>query len=627
MRRFSLLTGLILINLSVPALHAQRGAGVGRAGGEGGPPGPNRNVLIVPGERHGTSVFALANYPEVKPLVPGQIDWKHYHTSAEIEEFMRKWAQQYPDLIDLYSVGKSFGGRDIWQMTLTNKKTGAHTDKPAAFFEGGRHSGEISSTESVFYLMWYLLENYEKDASIKTLLDTKTIYLKPLNNPDGSDMYRLTAQSNRSSVRPQDNDGDGLLDEDPCEDIDGDGHCRQMRKFVGMGNGTFVVDTADKSGRMMRGVGQGRGDYMMYPEGWDNDGDGRMNEDGIGGLDLHRNYPANWRPEREATGRGWTQFGAGEYPTSEPETRAVVLWVLTHPNIGVANSMDTSVPMHLRGPSTCEQTECMFPADLKHYLHFDSVGLSITKYPWAGDVYRTYATRGGRNPITGEEPDPQPLFGHGPDFGYFHLGAIWYGDEIWNGGREKDYNNDGNIDNYEVLRFCDEEFQGTCYQKWTKANHPTLGEVEVGGYNPKFFSQNSPPQALERWAGNQAMFNLYMAKSLPQVEITDVVVAPARAARDSATHELRVTVRNSGRLPTALEQAKRVKMVRPDNLTIRGGGATRMVGRAPEFWLNGGETKVVTLRVRAGASDADRALSVRLSSTRGGVATRDVRLN
>src|SRR5688500_20280985 len=91
-----------------------------------------------------------------------------------------------------------------------------------------------------------------------TLLDTKTIYLKPLNNPDGSDMYRLTAQSNRSSVRPQDNDNDGLLDEDPCEDIDGDGHCRQMRKFVGMGNGTFVVDTADKSGRMMRGVGQGR---------------------------------------------------------------------------------------------------------------------------------------------------------------------------------------------------------------------------------------------------------------------------------------------------------------------------------------------------------------------------------
>ncbi|HEX6314897.1 MAG TPA: M14 family zinc carboxypeptidase, partial [Gemmatimonadaceae bacterium] len=150
MRRVPFIAGLALINLAAPTLLAQRGGGGGRGGGEGGQAGPNRNVLVVPGERHGTSVFALTNYPEVKPLVPGQIDWQHYHTSAEIEEFMHKWAQQYPDLVDLYVVGKSFGGRDIWQMTLTNKKTGAHTDKPAAFFEGGRHSGEISSTESVF---------------------------------------------------------------------------------------------------------------------------------------------------------------------------------------------------------------------------------------------------------------------------------------------------------------------------------------------------------------------------------------------------------------------------------------------------------------------------------------------
>jgi hypothetical protein len=133
---------------------------------------------------------------------------------------------------------------------------------------------------------------------------------------------------------------------------------------------------------------------------------------------------------------------------------------------------------------------------------------------------------------------------------------------------------------------------------------------------------------LEKWARNQAMFNLYMAQSLPQVEITNVAVAPARAARDSATHELRVTVRNSGRLPTALEQAKRVKMVRPDNLTLRAasGSTTRIVGRAPEFWLSGGESRVITLRVRAGANPADQAFSLRLSSTRGGVVNRDVRL-
>jgi hypothetical protein len=152
-----------------------------------------------------------------------------------------------------------------------------------------------------------------------------------------------------------------------------------MRKFVGAGKGTHVVDTMDAKGRLMRAVGMGNGDYLMFPEGIDNDKDGRINEDGVGGLDLHRNYPYNWRPMTEATGRGYTQFGAGEYPLSEPETRAVFLWQVAHPNISVTNSMDTQVPMHLRGPSTCEESECVFPSDLKLLQHFDSVGLSFTE--------------------------------------------------------------------------------------------------------------------------------------------------------------------------------------------------------------------------------------------------------
>ena len=619
-------TTAVILAALLPATVTPLGA-QGRQGGQPAQRDSTRpRVLVVAGQRAGPSVFPLTNYPETRPLVPGQMDFRHYHTSEEIEWWMRKWAADYPNLVSLYQVGESFGGRAIWQMTLTNKSTGRDTDKPAAFFEGGRHSGEITATESAFYLAWYLLENYGKDAAIKRLLDEKAMYIRPLNNPDGSDMYRLTAQANRSSVRPMDNDGDGLLDEDPGEDLDGDGYIRQMRVHVGAGKGTSVIDSAaDPKGRVMRTVGAGRGNYMMYAEGIDNDGDGRINEDGVGGLDLHRNYPTNWRPETggDSTRRGFTQGGAGAFPLSEPETRAVFLWVMSHPNIGVVNSMDTSVPMHLRGPSTCEQAECMYPSDLKHYLHFDSVGLSITKYPWAGDVYRTYATRGAANP---ETADPQPLFGHGPDFGYFGFGAIWYGDELWNGGRERDYNNDGRIDAPEVLRYCDEEFGGRCYQNWTKAFHPVYGEVEVGGYNPKFFSQNGPPEVLERWAGRQAMFNLYMAQSLPKVEITAATVTAVRNARDSATHEVRVTVRNTGRLPTALEQAKRVKIVQPDRLAVvpARGSATRLIGEEPEFFLAGGETRTIVLRVRGGTGADDRKLTVRALSTRGGVAEREV---
>lgn len=588
-------------------------------------------VLVIPGERAGPSVFPLTNYAEMQPLVPGEMDWQHYKTTAEMNDWLHRWARDYPDLVDLYEVGRSFGGQAIWQITLTNKKTGEHTDKPAAFFEGGRHSGEIMSSESTLYLAWYILEHYGRDTAVTRLLDEKAIYLRPNNNPDGADLYKLTAQMNRSSVRPHDSDRDGLLDEDPPEDLDGDGLIREMRQRVGKGKGDWTLDPKDRSGRLMQRVPAGTGDWMVWSEGIDNDLDGRYNEDGIGGLDLHRNYPMNWRPEpgRDATGRGWTQGGAGEYPLSEPETRAVFLWLITHPNVGVANSMDTRVPMHLRPPSTCEETECMYPADLRLYQHFDSVGLTLTGYPWAGDVYRTYHTRFPVNPFTGDSTRATPLFGHGPDFGYFYYGAIWYGDELWHNGRERDYDGDGRIENWEILRYCDESFGGRCFKRWTKFQHPQLGEVEIGGFDPKFFSQNGPPEVIERWSHNQAMFNLHLAMSLPRVEITEVTLtALPRMAADSATHELQISVRNTGLIPTALEQAKRAKIVRPDYLAVTSSGErrARIVGRAPEFWLAGNETQSFTVRVHV-PEDADgRELTVRALSTRGGVAERTVGL-
>jgi hypothetical protein len=615
---------LLALTLAAAALAAPLAAQMG-----GGPPSAPqaprdtaRKVLTIPGQRDGNSMFPLANYPEMRPRQWGAMDFAHYHTTAELNYWMQRWAREKPELVELVQVGTSFGGQPIWQMIVTNKATGKHTDKPAAFFEGGRHSGEITSSESVLYLAWHVLENYGKDANITRLLDRSVLYLRPNNNPDGADMYKLTAQANRSSVRPVDNDFDGLLDEDAGEDLDGDGFVRQMRKFVGAGNGTHVVDSLDPKGRLMRQVGQGRGDYVVYPEGIDNDKDGRYSEDGVGGLDLHRNYPYNWRPMAEATGRGNTQFGAGEYPLSEPETRAVFLWQVTHPNISVTNSMDTSVPMHLRGPSTCLERECVFPSDLKLLQHYDSVGNSLTNYGLAGDVYWTYGTRGQPR---GQER-PEPLFGHGPDFGYFQMGQVWYGDELWNGGRERDYNNDGRIDQYEVLRYNDERFGGRGYQMWTKVMHPDLGEVEVGGADPKFWSQNPPAEDLERWAKNQAMFNLAMALDLPRIEVTNVQVSRLRGTpADSATHEVRLTVRNAGRIPTALEQAKRVHIVRPDALTIEGGGLRTIGPRIQEFWLGGYETKVLTVRVRAPQGQEVTA-NARVTSTRGGIADAPVRI-
>ncbi len=512
-------------------------------------------IYSVGGTRHGVSFFPKVRLPGVCYEAGDTLLFDRYHSLSVISYWMNRWADEHPEIVSLYEVGRSYEGRPVMQMTLTSHKNGADTDKPAAFFEGNRHSGEITSAESVLWLAQHLIEGYGNDSVITGLLDNFAIYLRPVNNPDGHELYLNTAQSNRSTVRPHDTDNDGLLDEDPPEDLDGDGVILTMR-WPDRENGTMIPDPDDRSGRLMKRVPRGEGIYSISGEGIDNDNDGRVNEDGIGGLDLHRNYPENWRPETELTGRGFTQGGAGEYPLSEPETRAVFTFLMTHPNIYVVNSMDTRVPMHLRPPSTSPSAERMYPEDLKWYTYFDELGRKITGYEKAGDVYDDYG-------------NGQPLFGHGPDFGYWYLGVVWYGDEIWNGGQYKDYDGDGDKDQLDMLRWDDEENNGEGFIEWKPLKHPLYDSVEAGGFHPKFFSQNPPASHLEEWASKEALFNIEMVKHLPRLEWEDYAVRRVKRYRgDSTDYELAIRFRNSGKLPTALSQAHLVKIVRPDEVRL-----------------------------------------------------------
>ena len=104
----------------------------------------------------------------------------------------------------------------------------------------------------------------------------------------------------------------------------------------------------------------------------------------------------------------------------------------------------------------------MFPEDMKIYKYFDEEGKRSPATTGAGDTYFDYVEpgpgdRGMRAPPAGpgerpprrrrnrEPPRGSPLFGHSPDFGYLYYGAVWYGDELWNGGRLKDYDGDGRV--------------------------------------------------------------------------------------------------------------------------------------------------------------------------------------
>ncbi len=595
-----------------------------------------------------TPPTVFAQYPLAQSSTLLSFDGFHDYSAAL--RFMDHYAEKYPHIVEKFQIGKSFLGTTVWGVIITNKATGPHEEKSAYWADGNRHSGEVTGGEAVLYTIKYLCENYGRDPVVTSIVDNKVAYLIPKMNPDGSDNYFHTPEGIRSTVRPYDQDGDGKFDEDPADDLDGDGYARQMRWQDPEGD--WVLDESAPNGMRRRRPSDEGPFYSMGSEGIDNDKDGRINEDGTGGLDLHRNFTFNWRPnpEDDATGRGRTQRGAGEYPLSEPEVRNIFIFMMTHPNISTVETYDTTVPMLLRPPSMGDD-RLMHPEDEWWYKEYDRVGSQITGYERAGNVFRDY---GGGN----------PLFGHSPDFGYFAYGSIWYGDELWNGGRV-DLDGDGQSTAEERDRFQRELPAPYGIQPWTKANHPDLGEVEVGGANSKFTRQNPPPSMLEDEIRKNVLWAVRKMEWLPLARVSQTRVE--KVAGQENIYEVSAWFANEGRLPTALERAKEIHIVSEDYAEIRvpegmslvdesgnplrsrgfgrGGGrgfggmggmggqaqAAPTSNRVNMGWLDGSMDKgyklmrMVSWRVKVEDAES-RTITVAIGSTRGGVHRVDVDL-
>jgi hypothetical protein len=118
-------------------------------------------------------------------------------------------------------------------------------------------------------------------------------------------------------------------------------------------------------------------------------------------------------------------------------------------------------------------------------------------------------------------------------------------------------------DELDRLQYNDKELKVSRFQPWTKIIHPDYGEAEVGGMNPKFWSQNPPPELLEIWAEREARFNLMLAASLPKV-----VMAEPTITSQGDEYTIALALENQGVIPTALRQAQLVKIVRPDTVSM-----------------------------------------------------------
>ena len=477
-----------------------------------------------------------------------QPEFDIFYRHDELTSLLMAYVAARPRLASLSSIGQSHEGRDIWLMTLTNAATGADTDKPAFWVDGNIHAAELTASTACLYWLHQLLAGYGQDAQITHLLDTRVVYLCARLNPDGAELALADKpRFIRSSTRPYPWDEDAV-DGLTMEDVDGDGRILHMR--IPDQHGSWKSHAEDARLMVPREPGEFGGQYFrVLPEGRLTNFDGiqiKVNADKEG-LDLNRNFPSQWRQEFE-------QPGAGPYPTSEPEVRAMVQFITSHPNIGAAVSFHTHSGVILR-PMGTQSDEQMTPEDLWMIKRLSAAGEKLTGYP-AISIYHDFKYH-PKEVITGTQ-----------DWVYEHLGALFWTVELWAPNREagiKDYDfihwyrDHPPEDDLKLLRWSDAHCDGLAHVDWYPYRHPQLGMVEIGGWDRLNFWRNPPPKLREREVAKFPPWLNQIALALPKLEILRTEIR----SLGNDCWRIRFAVANAGYLPSYVTQrAQERKTVR-----------------------------------------------------------------
>ncbi len=521
-----------------------------------------------------------------------------YLTYCDLNRQLQDWRARYPHLISLSRAGVSPEGRDILVIILTNEKTGPHDMKPALYVDANQHAGEVTGSAAAMMLTSRLLFEYGEDRAITRILDHHTIYILPRVSPDGAERYLAGPDLLRSAPRPYPLPWH-LPGLSPA-DIDGNGMILSMR--VEDPHGDWKQSLADDRLMILRQPGEndeGTTYYRLYTEGYLDGPDeaGAKIPPPVHGLDFNRNYPPTWCPESD-------QRGAGPFPLSEPETRAVADFVINHPNIALAVSLHTYGGFILRPP--CSQPDSSLPrADLDLITALGRSGSRIMGYPLLS--------------ISEEfTPDPkQRPRGSFIDFLYLVRGIPCFAPELWSlplrAGIEgmtppkvRDLSPLAmEEDGIRILTWVDENLGGEGVYPWAQYDHKDLGRVEIGGFDVKRLVQNPPPSLLADEAGKAAQFLLFMAGVLPRISVQGSLCRVGEGL-----YRVRVAVDNAGFLPTpSSERARETNTARPIKAAISIPPGARIVAGDHEQDLGhlpGGRT-TGNLPFRAGSPGGTRA--------------------
>ncbi len=468
-----------------------------------------------------------------------------YITHDEMERTMRGWAERHHEVVQLTSIGKTLGGRELLLLVIGRDRDRV---RPAAWIDGNMHATELCGSSVALAIAEDVIALHSGQKTVRELpehvcdrLREMLFYVLPRMSPDGAEAVLREGRYIRSN--PRDRRTHAPVPRWIVSDVDGDGLSLLMRQQDPNGD---YVEAPDMPGILLPRTLEDVGPYYkVYPEGRIENFDGHTIPNphylSDNDTDANRNFPYSWAPEPQQT-------GAGSHPLSEPETRAVVEFTSARPHIVTWLNLHTFGGVYIRPLGNAPDSK-MEPSDLSVYNQLEEWGTMYTGYPTVSGYHEFLY-----------EPD-KPLHGDVVDYAYHQRGTLAYTCELWDlfaqlgAERKKPF-----VDHYRTLtrehlrklaRWDKDKNASRLFRPWKKAHHPQLGDVEVGGMDSRVGIANPPYEMIDAICDAQSKMYLRIAAMAPSLTISLVSKTPLgdAAAAGHATR-VEVAIENRGYLPT-----------------------------------------------------------------------------